>query len=319
MLRARNLKDGLVVGAEEGAEALPLTGSRSGSMLRRLLGCGLAGALLFAAAPAFAQFGGPCDPAQLKTVTGDYLKAQTTGDTTVIPMGLWLDYNQNLEESTMATGVISAPQKIDFTRTIYDNQTCTSFTEVIITDPAHPYVLGAVVSERGGQLGGIDILVTDQKNGWLFSPAGTLKYDKAENWGPIPAAERDSRDTLIAAANAYLDYFDDKNVVVPWGSPCERLEGGLYTGKGQPGQSLPDDSCNVGVPSGVKIVDRQYIVDPEIGAVTVVNHFGSNQVPDSHTFRIEHGKLRYVHTITACKTANCGLKMPDNLKAQLGG
>lgn len=293
--------------------------SSRASALRRLLAPALACTALLATAPAFAQgFGGPCDPAQLKTITDDYIKAQTTGDTTLIPMGLWLDYNQNLEEGTMATGVISQPQKIDFTRSIMDPQTCTSFTEVIITDPAHPYVLGAIINERGGQLGGIDILVTDKANGWLFNPAGTLKYDKAENWGPIPEAERDSRDTLIAAANAYLDYFNDKKVVVPWGSPCERLEGGLYTGKGEPGQSLPDDSCNVGVPSGVKIVDRQYIVDPEIGAVTVVNHFGANAVPDSHTFRIEHGKIRYVHTITACKTANCGLKLTPEIQAKLG-
>ena len=284
-----------------------------GVLAAAALACGVLGA-----APAFAQFGGgPCDAAALKTITDDYIKAQTTGDTSVIPMGLWLDYNQNLEESTMATGVISKPQKIDFTRTISDTQTCTSFTEVIITDPAHPYVLGAVISERGGQLGSIDILVTDQVNGWLFSPAGTLKYDKAENWGPIPEAERDSRQTLQAAADAYLDYFNDKKVVVPWGSPCERLEGGLYTGKGGPGVSDPADTCNVGVPDKVKIVDRQYIIDPEIGAVTVVNHFGNNEVPDSHTFRVEHGKLRYVHTITACKTANCGLKMSPEIQAKL--
>ena len=285
-----------------------------GALMAAALACGTLGA-----APAFAQFGGPCDPAALKTITDDYIKAQTTGDTSVIPMGLWLDYNQNLEESSMATGVISKPQKIDFTRTISDTQACTSFTEVIITDPAHPYVLGAVISERGGQLGSIDILVTDKVNGWLFSPAGTLKYDKAENWGPIPEAERDTRQTLQAAADAYLDYFNDKKTVVPWGSPCERLEGGLYTGKGGPGVSLPADSCNVGVPAGVKIIDRQYIIDPEIGAVTVVNHFGGNEVPDSHTFRVEHGKIRYVHTITACKTANCGLKLTPEIQAQLGG
>jgi len=284
---------------------------RAGALLA---GC----VILGAAAPAFAQFGGPCDPAALHKITDDYLKAQTTGDTSVIPMGLWVDYNQNLDESTMSGGVISKPQKIDFSRTIYDNQACTSFTEVIITDPAHPYVLGAILGERGGQLGSIDILVTDKSDGWLFSPAGTLKYDKAENWSVIPEADRDSRDVLKAAADAYLDYFDDKKVVVPWGSPCERLEGGLYTGKGAPGVSLPADTCNVGVPSGVPFTDRQYIIDPEIGAVTVVSHMGKDQEPDAHTFRIEHGKIRYVHTITACTAKpNCGLKMSPAIEAQL--
>ena len=51
----------------------------------------------------------------------------------------------------------------------------------------------------------------------------------------IPEADRDSRETLIKAADAYLNLFNDKSVVVPWGTPCVRLEGGLYTGKGAPG------------------------------------------------------------------------------------
>lgn len=284
-----------------------------------LLAAAVACGVMLGAAPAFAQFGGGCDRADLQKVTDAYIKAQSTGDTTVIPMNLWVDYNENLDEGLMSTGVISKPQKIDFTRSILDTTSCTSFTEVIITDPANPMVLGAVLGARGGQVANIDILVSNKKNGWLFNPASTLKYDKAENWGVIPEAERDSRQTLQAAADAYLDYFNDKKVVVPWGSPCERLEGGLYTGKGGPGVSQPTDTCNVGVPSGVKIVDRQYIIDPEIGAVTVVNHFGTNLEPDSHTFRIEHGKIRYVHTITACKIANCGLKLSPEVQAQLGG
>ena len=284
-------------------------------LLAAVLACGV----MFGAAPAFAQFGGGCDRDQLQKVTDAYVKAQGTGDTTVIPMNLWVDYNENLDEGLMSTGVISKPQKIDFTRSILDTSSCTSFTEVVITDPANPMVLGAVISARGGNVGNIDILVTNRKNGWLFSPAGTLKYDKAESWAPIPEAEQDSRQVLQAAADAYLDYFNDKKVVVPWGAPCERLEGGLYTGKGGPGVSQPTDSCNVGVPAGVKIVDRQYIIDPDIGAVTVVNHFGTNAEPDSHTFRVEHGKIRYVHTITACKIANCGLKLTPEIQAQLGG
>jgi len=284
--------------------------------LVRLLGAALAGALTFAAVPAFAQ--GQCDRAGLQAVTDAYIKAQTTGDTSVIPMGLWVDYQEQLQEGTMALGVISKPQKIDFHRSLLDTKSCSSFTEVIITDPAHPYVLGVLLNARGGQVGSMDILVTDHANGWLFNPASTLKYSQAENWSEIPPADRDSRDTIVAAADAYLDLFNNKSAVVPWGSPCERLEGGLYTGKGAPGVSLPDDSCNVGVPSGVPITNRQYVVDETLGAVTVLSFFGKDQIPDAHTFRVEHGKLRYVHTITVCKTFNCGFKMPDRLQAAGG-
>ena len=124
----------------------------------------------------------------------------------------------------------------------------------------------------------------------------------------------------VASADAYLNLFNDKTVQVPWGTPCARLEGGLYTSKSAPGQPLaPTDTCNVGVPSGVPIVDRTYVIDVPHGAVAVLSHFGKAQEPDFHVFRIEHGKLKYVHTITACvKVANCGVKVSPQVEAQLG-
>ena len=74
---------------------------------------------------------------------------------------------------------------------------------------------------------------------WLFNAANTLKYANQEDglWGEIAVAKRDTRKTIQAAADAYLDIFNDKSVKVPWGTPCARLEGGSYTGKGQPTDS----------------------------------------------------------------------------------
>ena len=124
-------------------------------------------------------------------------------------------------------------------------------------------VIGTIVQTAGGNaVTGMQVVWTDKNNGWLFNPANTKKYSEAENWSPIPAADRDSRQTLQAAADAYLDLFNDKNAKVPWGTPCARLEGGAYTSKAQPGSLNPDDSCNVGVPSGVPIVDRTYVDRP---------------------------------------------------------
>ncbi len=286
------------------------------SLIGRLAGAALACGIVFAGAPAFAQFG--CSRADLQKATDEYLATQASGDTTLMHMSLWVDYEEQMQDATMSTGIITKPQKIDFHRSLLDTGSCTSFTEAVITNPAHPYVLGVLLRTRGGQTGGMQMLITDHDDGWLFNAANTLKYSKAEDWSEIPEAQRDSRDTLVAAANAYLDSFDDKSVVVPWGSPCARLEGGLYTGKGAPGVATPEDTCNVGVPSGVKLTDRQYVVDPTIGAVTVLMSFGKDQLPDAHTFRVEHGKIRYVHTITVCKTFNCGFKLPAQLQAPGG-
>jgi len=281
-------------------------------MHKILLGTVAALGLFATATPAFAQ--GGCDRADLQRVVDGYIAAQTAGDAGKLPMGQWVQYTEQLDDSaSMSTGILSKPQKIDFHRSFLDPVTCSTFTEAVITDPAHPYVLGTVLSVRGSAVNAIDTLITDADD-WLFNAANTLKYSKAEKWTEIPVADRDSRETIIAAANAYLDSFHDKSVTVPWGTPCARLEGGLYTGKGAPGVATAEDRCDVGVPSDTKLVDRRYIVDETIGAVAVLLTFGNNKLPDIHSFRVEKGKLRYVHTITVCKTFNCGFPVPEQLK-----
>jgi hypothetical protein len=169
-----------------------------------------------------------------------------------------------------------------------------------MTDKSHPYVIGSNLRLAKGKIVAIESLVSDQDD-WLFDADNVLKISPTENWGVIDKNARDRRATLLAAANAYFDVFKDNSVKVPWGTPCNRLEGGLRTGKG-----APDDSCNVGVPSGMDIHDRHFVVDEEIGSVVGLNRFGENDLPDSHLFRVEAGKIRYAHTITICTLPHCG-------------
>jgi hypothetical protein len=58
------------------------------------------------------------------------------------------------------------------------------------------------------------------------------------------------------------------------------------------------------VPSGVNIANRRFVVDEVIGSVVAFCTFGAggpnggSGSPDTHLFRVENGKLRYVHTLT---------------------
>ena len=117
-----------------------------------------------------------------------------------------------------------------------------------------------------------------------------------------------SREVIRAAADAYLDLFNDTSVEVPWGEGCRRLEGGLYT---QPGST-----CASGVPQGIPLVNRRYVIDEEYGTVDVFLNFGQNGLQDSHEFRIEEGKIRFIHTITVCPTPNCGFGEPPAILKQ---
>ena len=56
-------------------------------------------------------------------------------------------------------------------------------------------------------------------------------------------------------------------------------------------------------------------MDPVKGAVNVFLKMGENERPDSHTFRLLDGKLRYIHTVTNCAEDNCGFDPFDEMLA----
>jgi hypothetical protein len=203
-------------------------------------------------------------------------------------------------------GLIKKPMKIDHNRSLLDTSTCQTYTEIIVSDKSAPYALGTRMRINHGLIAEIEMIWTTTGY-WLFNAENYVKYSSAEDWGTIPAAKRDTRATLEAAATAYLDAFlEGKKDLVPWGYPCHRTEGGgMHTGKG-----AADDSCDVGVPSGVNIANRHFVVDEAIGAVVAYCTFGAggpnggSGAPDTHLFRVENGKLRFVHTMTHLLQAN---------------
>jgi hypothetical protein len=251
----------------------------------------LLSAVTLAPASSFGQVA--CTRDGLQAATNLYVDAQTKGDPSGMPLATRVAYIENMQVVDIKSGVIQKPLKIDFHRTLIDTATCQTFTEVIVTDKSHPYVLGTRLRVNHDKIVEIESMVT-QDGDWLFNADNYYKWSPTEDWGVIPAGQRDSRDTLVAAANAYLDAFLEKKLdLVPWGEPCNRTEGGIRTGKG-----APDDSCTVGVPAGVNIVARRFVVDETTGAIVAFCTFGVGGLPDAHLFRIQNGKLRYVHTLT---------------------
>jgi hypothetical protein len=249
--------------------------------------------------PVFANAQVSCTRGGLKRATDMYIEAQTSGDTSGLPLPASVGYWENETLMNISEGIINTPMTINHHRSIYDEETCQSFTEVIVTDKDNPYVLGTRMRVNHEMIAEIEILWTTTGY-WLFNAEAYLNYSSAEDWGPIPAEERDTRGTIVKAANAYLDAFlEGKIEQVPWGFPCVRIEGGAYTGRGR-----PDDSCEVGVPAGVNIANRRFVVDEVTGSVVVYCTFGTGRPgggsgsPDTHLFRVENGKLRYVHTLT---------------------
>ena len=237
-----------------------------------------------------------CARQALQWAADSYLAAQKNGDRTKMAFAEKAKYLENMSEVAPDKGMWNNALPIAFSRSFLDKDRCRTFTEVIVTEGAHQYVIGTRLSVDNGKITGIDSLVSHQGD-WLFNANAYLKYSSKEDWSAPPAGSRVAMQDLINAANSYLDLFSDKLVKTPWGKPCARLEGGAYTNRG----GDPNATCEVGIPPGVLyIVNRDYVVDAEQGVINVFCRFGnsSSGMPDSHTFRLVNGKIRNVHTIS---------------------
>src|SRR5215475_12168051 len=178
-----------------------------------IVGIGLTAALL-APTTGFAQIS--CSREGLQRAVDQYLAAQTKGDTSGLPLAAGLGYFENHAPADMNSGLIKTGMNIDHQRSLLDPATCQTFTEAIVTNKEKPYVLGTRLRVNRDKIAEIEILWTTTGY-WLFNADNYLKYSTTEKWGVIAADQRDTRSTLVAAANAYLDAFlEGKKDLVPW-------------------------------------------------------------------------------------------------------
>jgi len=211
-------------------------------------------------------------------------------------------YLENGKLLTPSTGILAGKKKIpiDHDHTLIDQDACAVYTELVSLGDnkggGTPYVIGAQLffgpsSTPAAPLEVInaDIVVTTTGD-WRFNATRTLEVVRKEKWESLFQTERTPRDTLRAAADVYLDLGSGLvNVTdVPWGQPCARLEGSLYT----------EGSCSDGF-EAYDHINRRYVIDETVGAVSVFSATALDAPTESHLFRIENGKLRYVHRIVA--------------------
>ena len=241
-----------------------------------------------------------CSRSALQAISDKYIEALKQGKPSLLPITSQAKYIERRKEVPLGQGLWKTPVAVDFYRTLIDVDICETFTEVISATNSPQYVTGTRLKVVDGKVTEIESLVSD-KNDWLFNADNYLKYSSTEKWDILPKERRSDRQTLIKVASDYFDIFTDYSAFpkVPWGIPCVRIEGGAYTNL----KNDPNPSCTVGVPKGggVPMTNRRYLVDLDMGAVVGQIDFGGEKgLPDAHTFRLEDGKLRYVHVITLC-------------------
>ena len=251
-----------------------------------------------------------CTMDQLKAATDAYVAAQKSGKIDALPLDPKAHFLENMNTVEKSAGLWNTALPIAHAMSLHDPVRCKTFTELVVTQGGHPYVIGTRLYMHQGKVIRVDSLVTD-KGDWLFNANAYLKYAAQDNWQPLMKYQHTPAGQMIAGANAYLDAFSDKFTDIPWGQPCARLEGGAYTNR----EGKPDASCEVGIPPGVLyIVNRDYLIDPEMGVINVFCRFGNSAsgMPDSHMFRFIDGKIRGVHTLSVNLTDRPSPQADDN-------
>lgn len=113
----------------------------------------------------FATAATECTREQLKDITSKYIAAQTSGQSAdvVALSSSSLNYTENEKAVDISKGVLSQALKIDHNITIHDPVECGTFTELIVTDASHPYVIGTrmLVGADDGKVSLIESIVTD--------------------------------------------------------------------------------------------------------------------------------------------------------------
>jgi hypothetical protein len=251
-----------------------------------------------------------CTRKSLQAKVDAYIDALKKGEPSLMSLAPGAKYIENRKETSFEHGIWQEPLVVDFHRSLLDTEICETYTEIISASGSHPYVIGTRLKITGDTIAEVEALVTDEDD-WLFNASNYLKYSSQEDWSILSPEMRCDRQTLIRVANAYFNVFEDPSSAneVPWNIPCARIEGGIYTNP----ENKPDASCTEGPPleGSVEITNRRFIVDVDMGTVVGLANFGDeNGWPDSHIFRLENGKVRYVHTLTVCPNG-CVLPPPQ--------
>lgn len=280
------------------------------SALSRVVSGAVRSSLALAAVAAASNASAACNRAMLQKLTATYVKAQTDGKASLLPLAKDGAYSENDEAMAIGKGVLAGPLKVDFTRSFHDTTQCATFTEVIAATNPHPYVIHTRMEvTKDGKVAKMESVVTDEGD-WMFGAPEHLAVTRVEAWGEIPTDKRDRRAVIQAAADAYLDNWGAPDLPVPHGTPCYRLEGRINTSTKNP----TGNTCDMGAfPQKLKVGHRRYVIDETIGAVSIFHNFPwldagipvDPGTPASQMFRIEGGKNRYIHEVTVCTTPKC--------------
>lgn len=121
-----------------------------------------------------------CTRSHLENVATQYIGMMATGQHDLFEnLAYTMQYVENNKTSTILNGTPAFGMTMDSNRSMFDTVQCKTFTEIIVTDPKHPYVIHTQMTlDNEGNVVLIDSLVTDKGDCTsIFSTACAMTTD----------------------------------------------------------------------------------------------------------------------------------------------
>jgi hypothetical protein len=91
-----------------------------------------------------------------------------------------------MKAADVKTGFLTKKLVIDKSLSLYDDQSCQTYTEIIVSNAAEPYVAGIRMRVNHEKIAEIEVITTTTGY-WGFNVDNFLKYSQDQDWSPIPA------------------------------------------------------------------------------------------------------------------------------------
>lgn len=262
---------------------------------------------------ALAQNAAGCDNACLKGFMDGYIDALSHRDAGKLPVAKDVKYTENGRVLDLGQGFwLTAGAPLRYRDYIYDAAagSVAVFTAMKEYDATAEMFVRLKVANR--ELKEIETFVVRAGDQRWFAPQNldNLSDLFAQT---VPAAERHTREQLVAAANAYFDAVQTEGTPqfkqAPFAPGMKRFENGLQTTNVTSNPIIerhtwtPELQLERASYKGTMVMDRRFpLVDPEHGTVLAVGTF-RREGPDTSTlllaemFKVTGGKLREIRAV----------------------
>src|SRR5262249_18020122 len=93
-----------------------------------------------------------CTRATLQAAADSYVAAQTAGDISKMALSADAKYRENMSDIAADAGLWNTALPIALSRSFLDDKRCKSFTEVVVTEGGHQYVIGTRLAVADGRI-----------------------------------------------------------------------------------------------------------------------------------------------------------------------